>query len=117
MDSPYWNPKMETLPREDLRRLQAKRLRGVVERAYEKSPFHRRLMDQAKAKPSRIRSYEDLRRLPLTTREEWMRCQEGTPPFGDMLANDPADAVRYHMTSGTTGRTPLRVLDTRVDWK
>ena len=45
--SPYWNPKTETLPREDLERLQAKKLRAVVLRAYEKSPFHRRLLDAA----------------------------------------------------------------------
>jgi phenylacetate-CoA ligase len=37
--------------------------------------------------------------------------------FGDMLALPPEDAVRYHLTSGTTGRTPLRVLDSRTDWK
>ncbi len=116
-DSPYWNPKMETLPREDLRGLQAKKLRAIVARAYARSPFHRRLLDAAKVTAAKIRRYEDVRRLPFTTREEWMKCQEGAPPFGDMLANDPEDAVRYHMTSGTTGRTPLRVLDARVDWK
>jgi phenylacetate-CoA ligase len=116
-DSPYWNPKMETLPREDLRRLQAKRLRAVALRAYATSPFHRRLLDAAKVKPERIRKFDDLRRLPFTTRAAWMECQEKTPPFGDMLALPMDDAVRYHLTSGTTGRTPLRVLDSRVDWK
>ncbi len=116
-DVPYWNPKCETLPREDLRRLQTKKLRVVAERAYAQSPFHRRLMDQAKAKPHRIRRYEDIRRLPFTTREAWMECQAQTPMFGDMLAQPPDDAMRYHLTSGTTGRTPLRVLDGRTDWK
>jgi phenylacetate-CoA ligase len=116
-DSPYWNPKCETLPREDLRRLQAKKLRATLERAYERSPFHRRLLDEAKVRPSRVRRVEDLRRLPFTTRPAWMECQERTPPFGDMLAQPAEDAIRYHLTSGTTGRTPLRVLDSRVDWK
>ena len=26
------------------------------------------------------------------------------------------DAIRYHLTSGTSGRQPLRVLDSRKDW-
>jgi phenylacetate-CoA ligase len=116
-ESPYWNPKCETLPREDLRLLQGKRLRALVQRAYDGSPFHRRLMDAAKVKPSRIRGYADVRRLPFTTRAAWMECQEATPLFGDMLAQPPETAMRYHLTSGTTGRTPLRVLDSRVDWK
>jgi phenylacetate-CoA ligase len=116
-DSPYWNPKTETMPREELRLLQTKRLRALVERAYERSAFHRRLMDGAKVKPSRIRRFDDLKRLPFTTRPAWMECQEKAPLFGDMLAQPPEAAVRYHLTSGTTGRTPLRVLDSRVDWK
>jgi phenylacetate-CoA ligase len=50
------------------------------------------------------------------TREEWMECQEGAPLFGDLLTRPLTDAVRYHLTSGTSGRTPLRVLDSRKDW-
>ncbi len=115
--SPYWNPKTETLAREDLRRLQGLRLAEVVARAWQASPFHRRLFEQAGVKPEQVRGLDDLERLPFTTREAWMECQKRTPPFGDMLALPFEQAVRYHTTSGTTGRTPLRVLDTRVDWK
>src|SRR4029079_7636248 len=39
------------------------------------------------------------------------------PPFGDILAADPRLAMRYHLTSGTTGRTPIRVLDGAKDWE
>ena len=116
-DSPYWNPKTETMPREDLRRLQGVRLEALVERAYAKSPFHRRLMDRAGVEPADIRGYDDLQRLPFTTREEWMACQREKPLFGDMLAMPPEASLRYHTTSGTTGKTPLRVLDSRLDWK
>jgi phenylacetate-CoA ligase len=115
--SPYWNPKAETLPREDLRRLQAHRLRLLVERAWEKSPFYRLKFEAAGVRPEDVRGFDDLARLPFTTRDEWMQAQEAHPPFGDLLAIDPAEAIRYHTTSGTSGRTPLRVLDTRVDWK
>src|SRR5262245_43372267 len=107
-DSSYWNPKTETLPRADLRRLQGVRLASLVARAWAKSPFHRRLMEQAKVTPERVRGVDDLARLPFTTRDAWMECQGKAPPFGDMLTRPHEAAVRYHTTSGTTGRTPLR---------
>src|SRR5438552_5699206 len=51
------------------------------------------------------------------TREEWMQGQLASPPFGAILAAPPEAAVRYHMTSGTTGKTPIRVLDSMKDWE
>jgi phenylacetate-CoA ligase len=117
MTSPYWNPKTETMPRADLARLQGIRLRALLERAWPKSPFHRRKLEAAGVRPEQVRGLDDLARIPFTTRDEWMEAQRQHPPFGDLLVIDPAEAVRYHTTSGTSGRTPLRVLDTRADWK
>ena len=117
VDSPYWNPKTETMPKAELEKLRAKKLRAAVERAYASSAFHRRMFDAAKVTPEKIRRVADLKRLPFTTRTEWMDCQLATPPFGDLLARPKEEAIRYHLTSGTTGRTPLRVLDAREDWK
>jgi phenylacetate-CoA ligase len=112
----YWNPKTETMPKEDLRALQLLRLQYTVRRAYEKSAFHRRLYEKAGIQPDDIRSLDDLRRLPFMTREEWMACQAEHPLFGDMITRPREDAIRYHLTSGTSGRQPLRVLDSRKDW-
>lgn len=116
-DSPYWNPKTETLPREDLRALQGIRLARLVDRAWHRSPYCRHLLDEAGVAPEDVRSFDDLRRLPFTARDEWMDCQAEKPPYGDLLAQSPEDAIRYHATSGSAGRTPLRVLDGRADWK
>ncbi len=116
-DSPYWNPKAETMPRDDLRRLQGHRLARTVERAYQGSAFHRRLFDQHGVRPSDIRGLDDLDRLPFTTRDAWMASQAAHLPFGEMLLRPAETAIRYHTTSGTTGRMPLRVLDGRTDWK
>jgi len=50
------------------------------------------------------------------TREEWMESLQEKPMFGDLLTTTPDHAIRYHLTSGTTGRTPIRVLDSTKDW-
>jgi phenylacetate-CoA ligase len=114
--SPYWNEKNETLPRDSLRQLQLIKLKKLVALAREKSPFHRRLYDEAGVGPDQLRTLDDMRRLPFMTRESWMECQAAKPLFGDMVTRPPSEAIRYHLTSGTTGRQPLRVLDSRKDW-
>lgn len=114
--SPYWNPKTETLPRAQLAALQLEKLRRLVQRAWNESPFHRRLYESAGVTPARIKTLDDIRRLPFMTREDWMACQAEKPLFGDLVTRPRADAIRYHLTSGTSGRQPLRVLDSRKDW-
>ncbi|HEX6796159.1 MAG TPA: AMP-binding protein [Ktedonobacterales bacterium] len=115
--SPYWNPKNERLPREQLDALQLAKLRRMTEWAYANSPFHRRRMDEAGFKPEQLKSLDDLRRIPMMTREEWMESETQQPLFGDLPATAEENAIRYHLTSGTSGRTPLRVLDSAKDWE
>jgi phenylacetate-CoA ligase len=112
----YWNPKNETLPREDLQRLQLVKLRRLAEWAYANSPFHRTRWDALGFRPEQLATLDDLRRIPFMTREEWMASIAELPLFGDLPATDPAHAIRYHLTSGTSGRTPIRVLDGTKDW-
>ena len=114
--SPYWNPKNETLPREELQALQLYKLRRMCDWAYATSAFHRRKFDEAGFKPEQLQSLDDLRRVPFMTREEWMDNLMEHPLFGDIVATDPVNAIRYHLTSGTSGRTPIRVLDGTKDW-
>src|SRR5690349_5774037 len=114
--SEYWNPKNETLSREDLQALQLLKLRRLCEWAYATTPFHQRKFDAAGFKPEQIKTLDDVRRIPFMTREEWMESLLEKPLFGDMLATDSRNAIRYHLTSGTTGRTPIRVLDSMKDW-
>jgi phenylacetate-CoA ligase len=115
--SEYWNPKNETLPREELQALQLLKLRRLCEWAYATTPFHQRRFDAAGFKPEQLQTLDDIRRIPFMTREEWMDSQVEKPLYGDLLATDQANAIRYHLTSGTTGRTPIRVLDSMKDWE
>ena len=115
--STYWNPKNETLPRDQLHALQLVKLRRLCDWAYAKSGFHRRRWDAAGFNPSQLRSLDDIRRIPFMTRADWMDAQAEDPPFGPLLTVPQSNAIRYHTTSGTTGRTPLRVLDSTKDWE
>lgn len=115
--SEYWNPKNETLPREQLEQLRLYKLQRMCEWAGANSPFHRRRFEAAGFRPAQLQKLSDIRRIPLMTREEWMQSEQENPLFGDLLATDPVLAIRYHMTSGSSGRTPIRVLDSPKDWE
>src|SRR5256712_9754465 len=94
-----------------MRRLQGRRLREQLAHARARSPFYRRKLRGA----LRLKTLDDLRRLPFTTKDELRENQAAKPPWGDLLAVPFEDVLRIHMTSATTGR-PLAFLDTRDDW-
>jgi phenylacetate-CoA ligase len=115
MASRYLEPARERASRADMTRLQARRLREQVAHAARHSPFYRRALRAARVDPAKIRTLDDLRRLPFTTKDELKQNQLEHPPWGDVLAVPIADVVRVHLTSATTGR-PLAFLDTAADW-
>jgi phenylacetate-CoA ligase len=115
--SEFWNPKNETLPREQLQALQLAKLQRMAQWAYARSPFHQRRFDAAGFHPEQLKSLDDLRRLPFMTREDWMDSQVEQPLFGALLTTQQEHAIRYHLTSGTSGRVPIRVLDGMKDWE
>src|SRR5947209_18502020 len=115
-DSPYWNPKTEILDRERLEALQLAKLRRQCEWALARSPWYQRRFAEERFGPAQLRSLDDLRRIPLLTRDDWMASQEAKPPYGEIPAIGAEGAIRIHTTSGTTGRGPLRALDSRKDW-
>src|SRR5437764_15383630 len=114
--SEYWNPKNETRPREELQALQLLKLRRFCEWAYATTPFHQRKFDEAGFKPEQIKILDDLRRIPFMTREEWMESLLEKPLFGDLLATNTRNALRYHFTSVTTERPPIRLRHTMQHW-
>lgn len=112
----YWNPTTELMPREQLAALQLSRLQTLVAWAYARSPFWRRKLDAARVAPETIRTLADLRRLPFLTKEELIAEQAESPPYGGLLTAPASLAVAYHHTSGTTGPTPYRAIQSRRDW-
>jgi phenylacetate-CoA ligase len=116
-ESPYWNPRHETMSRDDIDALQVRKLRNLVEWTDAQVPYHSKRLRDAGVTADSISSLDDLRRIPFMTREEWMAQQLEHPPYGPFLAAPEETAIRYHLTSGTTGRTPIRVLDSMKDWE
>lgn len=116
-ESPYWNPRHETMPRAELDALQLHKLQRLLEWTEKQVPYHAERLSRAGVSAGDVRSLDDLRRLPFMTRDEWMDAQLQQPPYGSILAAPAETAIRYHMTSGTTGRTPIRVLDGMKDWE
>ena len=64
LESPYWNPWLETLDREKLRSLQLTKFKRILSWAYEHSPFHRKLYQDAGLEPGDIRTFSDIGRVP-----------------------------------------------------
>lgn len=62
-----------------------------------------------------LKSLDEMQKLPFTTKKELVADQTDYPPFGRNHTYEESRYVRYHQTSGTTGR-PLKVLDTQESW-
>ena len=95
----YFQPEIETAPREKIVALQNERLVKTVRRVYENVPFYREKMIAAGVAPDDIRSIDDLHRLPFSYKKDL----RDTYPFG-LFAVPMKDVVRLHASSGTTGK-------------
>ena len=105
----YWNEKMECMEPSAMRALQSERLRAIVRYTYDCVPFYRRRMDEAGVSPSDIRGIDDLARLPFMQKQDL----RDNYPVG-MFAAPLTDIVRFHASSGTTGK-PIVAGYTRAD--
>ncbi len=98
MDVPFWNREIETAERSCLRRLQLQRLRDTVGWALQTHLYKRKLGQAGIHAPDDIKSLQDLRRIPYTTKDD-LRLSF---PKG-LLAVDMTEVIRVHSSSGTTG--------------
>ncbi len=117
VDQKYWNPVLETLPREEIRKLQLKKFKAIFQWAYDHSKFHRSLYDTAGITPNDIRSFADIRRVPKVEKSMMRDVQRKDPfPYGDALCVPLEEVSEFRQTSGTTGQ-PIYQADTWQDWE
>ena len=95
----YYQPDIETMPVEQIQKLQSERLVKQVKYVYDNVAFYRDKMDAAGVKPEDIKGIEDLHKLPFINKDD-LRDQY---PYG-LLAVPLSECVRIQSTSGTTGR-------------
>ncbi len=107
VENRIWDP-AETLSRDDLAALQARRLAETVRRAGA-VPFYREALAAKGVDAGAIGSAADVRRLPFTVKDDLRRNY----PLG-MLAVPRSAVARVHGSSGTTGK-PTFVAYTRKD--
>ena len=113
----YWNPFLETLPQERIRRLQFKKFKRIFKWAYNHSKFHRALYEKAGIKPDDIASFDDIRHVPKVEKAMMRDIQRKAPfPYGDALCVPLEEVTIFHQTSGTTGQ-PIYQPDTWPDWE
>ncbi len=105
------------MPRDQIEALQLRKLKQLVAWSDATVPWQAERLKAAGVSADSIRTLDDLRRIPMMTRDEWMQAQLERPPYGPLLAAPEELAIRYHLTSGTTGRIPLQVLDSMKDWE
>lgn len=104
MNNEYWEEDIETMSRENLRTLQLQRLKKTIQIA-SNSPFYKKVFKENGITADSIKSLEDIRKIPFTTKPD-LRANY---PFGLVAGNMKEDGVRIHSTSGTTGRPTVIV--------
>lgn len=98
----------ETLPVEQIRDNRLAALRSQLKRVHENSAHYRRMWDELGWRPDELRTLEDLAALPVTSKADYQRALEDSPPYGDFLAVPRELLARVHFSSGTTGSpTPV----------
>lgn len=93
---------LETLPKDELKELQLKRLQDLCARLYANVPFYQRKFDEIGITPKDIKSLSDIKYLPFTEKQDL----RDNYPYG-LFAMPKENIVRLHASSGTTGKATV----------
>lgn len=110
----YFDKQTQTLSREELGKLQLKKLQDMLNEIYDKNPLYTKKLNDVGFKPGDLKSLDDVKDLPFTRKSEFSEAQE-EDGFACNLTYPVSAYTRLHQTSGTTGK-PLRVFDTADSW-
>ncbi|KMK65065.1 phenylacetate--CoA ligase family protein [Puniceibacterium sp. IMCC21224] len=116
-ESPFSNTvwdACELWPRDRITAYQTEQLKTQLVRVGRNSAHYRGVFAACGFDPETFASLDDLRRLPLTRKKDYVAGLAQDPPFGTFRAVDVEDAVRVHFSSGTTA-APAPVLWSAFD--
>jgi phenylacetate-CoA ligase len=106
----------EAWSRTELADWQGTRLAELLNAVVPANPFWTCKLADAGVDPGSIRTPDDLKLLPFSTKAELVEDQLAHSPYGTNLTFPVVDYSRLHQTSGTTTGRPLRWLDTPASW-
>lgn len=114
-----WSPELEQLSRQRIRDIQSEKLVAAFHYLYDWSPFYQEKFKAAGLKPGDIQSVDDLRKIPITTKHDWLKDQSDNPPWGTFspLTQEQwtKDGWMMFSTSGTTTNLPRVFRHTQHD--
>jgi phenylacetate-CoA ligase len=111
--SVFFDAATETLDRAALRKRQLRRVQELVGEILPNNRFYAHKLGRGR----RVEDWEEFHKLPFTTKAELAEDQQNEPPFGTDLTYPLERYVKFHQTSGTTGKAPIRWLDTEASWE
>ena len=111
----YWNPYLETMAKEALDKIELSYFRNIFSHAKTQSALYREKLRDIH--PKDLRTLDDIKKIPLTEKEEMRKYQEMEPfPYGGLLGRDISEVTTFRQTSGTTGK-PIYVPETYESWQ
>jgi phenylacetate-CoA ligase len=118
METYFWQKDIETASRSDIRKMQEKKLAGILEYVEARSGFYQNKFDECGVSASDVSTLDDLKRLPFTERDEIVGNQEEHGGFGTLRCNDfrePGQAIGQ--TGDRFSRTgkPIRAIVSQTD--
>ncbi|MBN1359954.1 MAG: phenylacetate--CoA ligase [Sedimentisphaerales bacterium] len=97
-----WKEDVECLDPAGLKAVQSEHLKKLIPYIYHHCPVYKQKLDVAGVAPDSIRSIDDIKRLPFTTKED----MRDNYPYG--LFSAPQEQIHeIHVSSGTTGNPTL----------
>lgn len=97
-----WNEEIECMSREALKKIQSERLVKMVNYIYANCLVYKKKFDDAGITPDDIKSIDDIKKLPFTTKID----MRDNYPYG-LFSADQKDVHEIHVSSGTTGNPTL----------
>jgi phenylacetate-CoA ligase len=112
----FWNKYTETLPREKLQNIEFSYFKNLFSFAKSNSALCKEKFKGIDV--SDIKTFEDIKKVPFTYKEELRKWQEDVEPFpyGGLLGVDIEQVSSFRQTSGTTGR-PVYVPESYESWQ
>ena len=99
MSDEFWDKEIETMPLDELKKLQLKRLKTLVRYIYDNNRFYHEKLKNENVKPDDIKTLKDIEKLPFLTKDNLREYY----PFG-LVCTEMDDIIEVHASSGTTGK-------------